>query len=82
MADQTRVVIAHDFMETYGGAELDLFHSVAFLEELGRTGYAGFRAAVSVHSGSVGSEDTSVCSSLAYTLGSVAEKETVTMGSR
>lgn len=37
------------YPKTYGGAELDIFHSLAFLEELGRTGYAGFRAAVSVH---------------------------------
>lgn len=32
-----------------GGSERDLFTSVAFLEELGRTGYGGLRAAVSVH---------------------------------
>lgn len=32
-----------------GGAELDLFSSVVFLEELGRTGHGGLRAAVSVH---------------------------------
>ncbi|MGK4006556.1 acyl-CoA dehydrogenase family protein [Sorangium sp. So ce1036] len=37
------------YPRTYGGAELDLFHSIVFLEELGRTGYAGLRAAVSVH---------------------------------
>ena len=34
----------------YGGAERDLFYSIVFLEELGRSGYSGFRAAVSVHS--------------------------------
>ncbi|WP_369213686.1 acyl-CoA dehydrogenase family protein [Streptomyces flavofungini] len=33
-----------------GGGERDLFTSVVFLEELGRIGYAGLRAAVSVHS--------------------------------
>ncbi len=33
-----------------GGAEKDFFHSVVLLEELGRTGYAGFRVAVGVHS--------------------------------
>ncbi|MCB5907507.1 acyl-CoA dehydrogenase family protein [Streptomyces pinistramenti] len=32
-----------------GGLERDLFTSVVFLEELGRTGYGGLRAAVSVH---------------------------------
>ncbi|WP_067128179.1 acyl-CoA dehydrogenase family protein [Streptomyces yokosukanensis] len=32
-----------------GGAERDLFTSVVFLEELGRTGFGGLRAAVSVH---------------------------------
>ncbi len=32
-----------------GGAERDLTYSVVFLEELGRTGYGGLRAAVSVH---------------------------------
>lgn len=32
-----------------GGSERDLFSSVVFLEELGRTGYGGVRAAVSVH---------------------------------
>lgn len=32
-----------------GGGDHDLFTSVVFLEELGRTGYAGLRAAVSVH---------------------------------
>jgi acyl-CoA dehydrogenase len=33
----------------YGGANRGLFHSVIFLEELGRSGYAGLRAAISVH---------------------------------
>lgn len=32
-----------------GGSDRDLFSSVVFLEELGRTGYGGMRAAVSVH---------------------------------
>ncbi|MEU2794011.1 acyl-CoA dehydrogenase family protein [Streptomyces sp. NPDC007100] len=32
-----------------GGTGRDLFTSVVFLEELGRTGYGGFRAAVAVH---------------------------------
>ncbi|MFF1651159.1 acyl-CoA dehydrogenase family protein [Streptomyces sp. NPDC058240] len=32
-----------------GGGEHDLFTSVVFLEELGRMGYGGLRAAVSVH---------------------------------
>ena len=34
----------------YGGRELDVFYSVAFLEELGRMGYGGFRSAVAMHS--------------------------------
>jgi acyl-CoA dehydrogenase len=33
-----------------GGSAQDLFSSVVFLEELGRIGYGGLRAAVSVHS--------------------------------
>ncbi|MFF1696433.1 acyl-CoA dehydrogenase family protein [Streptomyces sp. NPDC058257] len=32
-----------------GGTDRDLFTSIVFLEELGRTGYGGLRAAVSVH---------------------------------
>lgn len=32
-----------------GGSDRDLFSSVVFLEELGRTGHGGLRAAVSVH---------------------------------
>jgi acyl-CoA dehydrogenase len=32
-----------------GGSDRDLFSSVVFLEELGRTGFGGLRAAVSVH---------------------------------
>lgn len=32
-----------------GGSERDLFSSVVFLEELGRTGFGGLRAAISVH---------------------------------
>lgn len=32
-----------------GGLDRDLFYSITFLEELGRCGYCGFRAAVSVH---------------------------------
>jgi acyl-CoA dehydrogenase len=34
----------------YGGRELGFFYSVAYLEELGRLGYGGFRGAMSVHS--------------------------------
>jgi acyl-CoA dehydrogenase len=34
----------------HGGSQRDVFYSIAFLEELGRTGYAGFRGSVSVHS--------------------------------
>ncbi|HEX5125219.1 MAG TPA: acyl-CoA dehydrogenase family protein [Rhodocyclaceae bacterium] len=33
----------------FGGEERDLFHSIVFLEELGRTGYAGIRAGISAH---------------------------------
>lgn len=32
-----------------GGADKDVFHAFVFLEELGRTGFAGIRAAVGVH---------------------------------
>lgn len=32
-----------------GGAGLDFFHSVVFLEELGRTGFGGVRFAVALH---------------------------------
>jgi acyl-CoA dehydrogenase len=32
-----------------GGSDRDLFSSVVFLEELGRTGFGGLRAAISVH---------------------------------
>lgn len=34
----------------YGGRDLPFFHSVAYLEELGRLGNGGFRGAMSVHS--------------------------------
>ncbi|KYF72787.1 acyl-CoA dehydrogenase family protein [Sorangium cellulosum] len=44
-----RGLLGLHYPKTYGGAELDLFYSLAFLEELGRTGYSGFRASVSVH---------------------------------
>ncbi|MDQ8021218.1 MAG: acyl-CoA dehydrogenase family protein [Moraxellaceae bacterium] len=33
----------------HGGSARDIFHSIVFLEELGRTGYAGVRASVSLH---------------------------------
>lgn len=33
-----------------GGAQLDIFHSVVFLEELGRIGFGGVRFAVALHS--------------------------------
>ena len=33
----------------YGGGQKDLFFSVVLLEELGRSGYAGFRVAIAVH---------------------------------
>jgi acyl-CoA dehydrogenase len=38
-----------DYPRRLGGAGAPLSHSVAFLTELGRTGYAGFRTAVAVH---------------------------------
>ncbi len=38
-----------DYPERLGGVAAPLARSVAFLTELGRTGYAGFRAAVAVH---------------------------------
>ncbi|MEU5259193.1 acyl-CoA dehydrogenase family protein [Amycolatopsis sp. NPDC021455] len=34
----------------HGGGERPFFHSVAYLEELGRLGHGGFRGAMSVHS--------------------------------
>lgn len=37
-----------NFPEAYGGADADFFYSVVFLEEVGRCGYGGFAAAVSV----------------------------------
>jgi acyl-CoA dehydrogenase len=38
------------YPRAYGGRELPFFHSVAYLEELGRLGHGGFRGAMSVHS--------------------------------
>lgn len=38
------------YPSAYGGRELSFFHSVAYLEELGRLGSGGFRGAMSVHS--------------------------------
>ena len=38
------------YPSAYGGRELPFFHSVAYLEELGRLGHGGFRGAISVHS--------------------------------
>lgn len=37
------------YPKTSGGLEKDFFYSVVLLEELGRTGYAGFRVAIAVH---------------------------------
>lgn len=36
-------------LKGYGGSQLEFFYSAVLLEELGRTGYAGFRVAVAVH---------------------------------
>ncbi|MDQ1744920.1 MAG: acyl-CoA dehydrogenase [Pseudonocardiales bacterium] len=38
------------YPQRLGGSGVPLLHSVAFLSELGRTGFAGFRTAVAVHS--------------------------------
>ncbi|TAH17843.1 MAG: acyl-CoA dehydrogenase [Cytophagales bacterium] len=38
-----------NFPEQYGGSNADLWYSVVFLEELARTGLAGFSTMVSVH---------------------------------
>jgi acyl-CoA dehydrogenase len=38
------------YPKEYGGLEKDIFYSVILLEELGRTGCAGFRVAIAVHS--------------------------------
>lgn len=35
--------------QSHGGQAQDFFHSVVLLEELGRTGFAGLRASISVH---------------------------------
>ena len=47
MGEMGLLGINHD--EKYGGSNADIFYSVAYLEELGRAGYAGVTAAVSVH---------------------------------
>ncbi len=38
-----------NFAEEFGGSDADFFYSAVFLEELGRCGFGGFAAAVSVH---------------------------------
>ena len=38
------------YPQSVGGQEKDIFYSVVLLEELGRTGYTGFRVAIAVHS--------------------------------
>ena len=37
------------YPKEFGGAQKDIFYSVIFLEELGKTGYTGFRMAVALH---------------------------------
>ncbi|HHL31929.1 MAG TPA: acyl-CoA dehydrogenase family protein, partial [Oceanospirillales bacterium] len=37
-----------NFSEKYGGSEADFFFTVVFLEELGRSGFGGFAAAITV----------------------------------
>ncbi len=37
------------YPEKWGGFQKDIFYSVCLLEELGRSGYAGFRVAIAVH---------------------------------
>jgi alkylation response protein AidB-like acyl-CoA dehydrogenase len=37
------------YPKEYGGQAKDIFYSIILLEELGRTGYAGFRVAIAVH---------------------------------
>ncbi|WP_428265212.1 acyl-CoA dehydrogenase family protein [Haliangium sp.] len=44
-----RGLLGLHYPEAVGGAGKDLFHSVVLLEELGRTGYTGFRVAIAVH---------------------------------
>jgi acyl-CoA dehydrogenase len=44
-----RGLLGLGYPERLGGVGAPLGHSIAFLTELGRTGYAGFRAAVGVH---------------------------------
>jgi acyl-CoA dehydrogenase len=38
------------YPKSLGGGEKDFFHSICFLEELGRLGYVGIRVAIGVHS--------------------------------
>lgn len=45
-----RGLLGLHYPRAYGGGELPFFHSVAYLEELGRLGSGGFRGALSVHS--------------------------------
>lgn len=47
MGDQGFLGINHK--EAYGGSEVDIFYTVAYLEELAKCGFAGVNAAVSVH---------------------------------
>ncbi|WP_405166755.1 acyl-CoA dehydrogenase family protein [Nocardia sp. NBC_01499] len=44
-----RLLGKHGLLGVGYAPDRDLFHSLVLLEELGRTGYAGFRAAVGVH---------------------------------
>ncbi|MBX7226644.1 MAG: acyl-CoA dehydrogenase family protein [Chitinophagales bacterium] len=47
LGEQGFLGINHE--EAYGGSQVDIFYTVAYLEELARCGYAGVCAAVSVH---------------------------------
>lgn len=44
-----RGLLGLHYPRSQGGAGKDVFHSVVLLEELGRTGYTGFRVAIAVH---------------------------------
>ena len=47
LGEQGFLGINHE--EAYGGSKADIFYTVAYLEEIARSGYAGVCAAVSVH---------------------------------
>jgi len=45
----TEGLLGLDHRREVGGGQRGIFHSIVFLEELGRSGFAGLRAAIAVH---------------------------------